>query len=256
MIIIMRYIIYLYIIIIVLILLKQVNLLERFFGIERFESINSNSLVNNSVSNINSPNFPKYLELKNLSRCSSPLRFFYGLNKNYLWNDGRKINMEVLRQESRNFVVYRDEKYKLRDLFYKSSNLLLNGKPVHFQLNLYHSNINGDCDMEIIIPLIMSKNNIVRDVELLEKRRIPEYRGESKKFGSVNMIDLSVIGNLLKKSEYYKYNLSDKYHWLITDPVNISLDYGVSLDRALRDKYSERILNESSLFDNGDYEFY
>lgn len=251
-------IIYSLIIIVGLIILKKVNLLERFFGrTENFDSImEQNHMVHNSLKHFKSPEFPKVLEISNLPKCTYSMRYFYGKNVNYIWNNGKFVNIPILRQTTRNYIIYEDRKYKLTDIRFSPSVLTMKNKPHLLQIAFIHSDPTAKCEIHIIVPLIFSKTNNVKELEFLNKNDIPQYRGGTRDFGKVLNLQLQDIGQHLEKQTFYKYELLKNYTWLITEPKNINIELGLRLDESLKVKYRDRILNQETNFLDDDYDFY
>jgi len=236
---------YTYLIIIGLIILKQINLLERFLFKEPFKALNADTHMENSNVNLfKAPEPPGYLVLDKLPECTYSLKFFYGKNKNYLWNNGKYINMEVLRQDTRNYLIFQDDKYKLRDIRLQVASIIAGGKPSHFQLNLVHSNTTATCDLEIIIPIIISREDNVRELEFLKEDEVPQFMGGGREFSQVVEVDMKDIGNLLEKQRFYKYDLLKNYNWLITKPMNININLGLKIDEALKSMFEQKILDK------------
>jgi len=251
-------IIYSLLIIIGLILLKQINLLERFFGTkEYFESIMANSHMNeNSLKHFKSPEIPKVLEISTLPKCSYSMKYFYGKNVNYIWNNGEYVNIPILRQTTRNYLIYQDKKYKLTDIRIGSSVITMKNKPHLLQINFIHSNPTATCDLHIIVPLVLTKDNISKEIEFIPKEEIPQYRGGTRDFGRVLNIDLKNIGMLLEKQTFYKYDLLKNYNWLICEPMNMEPELGLRFIESLKVKYEENIKQQETNFLEDDYDFY
>jgi hypothetical protein len=238
---------YTYLILIGLIILKQINLLERFLLFkENFQALNSEShMINSSLDHFKAPEPPGYLEIDKLPECTYSLKFFYGKNKNYIWNNGKFINMEVLRQDTRNYLIFQDEKYKLRDIRLQIASIIANGKPSHFQLNLVHSNTTATCDLEIIIPIIISREDNVKELEFLTEEQVPQFLGGGREFSNVIEVNMKDIGSLLEKQKFYKYDLLKNYNWLITKPMNININLGLRIDEALKSMFEQKILDKA-----------
>jgi len=251
-------IIYSLIIIIGLILINQVNLLERFFGTkEYFDSIMKDThMTHNSLKYFKAPMFPDVLEISKLRKCSYAMRYFYGKNINYIWTNGKYINIPILRQITRNYLIYQDKKYKLTDIRLEPSVLTMNNKPYLLQVRFLHTNPIATCDLHIIIPLNLTKNKNIKELEFIPKEDIPQYRGGTRDFSKVVNIQLKDIGSLLEKQHFYKYDLLENYNWLITDPMNINSTIGLKILASLKVKHDQKIKNTNTNFLESDYDFY
>lgn len=211
---------------------------------ENFKAINYNNLDRNKLINLDLPSIPKVILLENLPVCNRPIEYFYGFNQNYIWNDGEVVNIDILRQISRNYIIYdKKDRFHLRAIRFSKSNILDNGKSYLLQLELIHSGVKGLCNFDIIVPLEFSKDS---QLNILNKNDIPEYSCCSKKYGKIVKQELKQLSDLLNKNKFRKFNINSKQHILVSEPIKISVDLGLDILEKLKSKNENEIKEESS----------
>lgn len=215
---------------------------------ENFNSIVENKMDNFKLSHFENPNIPDVIELSNLPKCSVPIEYFYGFNQHYIWNDGEKVNIDILRQISRNYLIYNNEnRFHLRAIRFEKSNILDNGKAYLLQLNLVHSGSKSLCDFGIIVPLEFSMNP---ELDILKKSQVPQFKCCGKKYGGTVKQELKQLSDILNKITFKKYDISKTNHLLISQPVKISVDLGLDILEKLKSKGESDIEAESSWLEN------
>lgn len=204
---------------------------------ETFESINSNDMNTQKLGVLNLPNIPEIIIPEKLPDCTVPIDFKYGYNENYIWNDGESVNIDVLRQVSRNYLLYNNkDRFQLRAVRFTESNILDGDKGYLLQLVLVHSNPRGVCNFDIIIPLSFSKNN---ELHIITKDEIPQYKSGGKEFGNIVKQNLEEISEFLKKTRFRKYDINKNQHLLITDPMNFSVEIGMEILNKMKTREDE-----------------
>ena len=214
---------------------------------EGFKSINNNDMDDNKLVNFDFPEIPKVIQLSNLKKCSPKLKFYYGYNQHYIWNNGDSVTIDVLRQNSRNYMFYNDTKFHLRGISFERSNLLLDNKTYLLQINLIHSGTLGQCDFKLIIPLEFSNNE--SDIDFIQSYEIPKYKCCDKIYGKVIKHQLDKLSNLLNQSTYKKYDINNKHHLLFANPLKISSYLGLDIINKLNSKNEHNIKIEDSWLD-------
>ena len=228
---------YLLVLVFVILLLNKDNK-------ENFESINNINMDNNKISHFDFPEMPDVIELEKLPLCSEPVDTYLGYNQNYLWNNGEFINVDMLRQVSRNYIIFnKKDRFQVRAMRIGKSNILDNGKSYLLQLTFVTSGSTGMCDFNIVVPLVFSK---VPELKLLNKSDIPQYKCCGNKFGPVIKHDLTEINEFLGKTTYRRYNLNSKQHLLVSLPAKISVDLGLDILEKLKSKGEDDILEKAS----------
>lgn len=213
-------------------------------GKEKFKPMTDLNLDQNKILNFDFPVIPKVIELEKLSNCSPKINYFYGYNQHYIWNDGSSVTIEILRQISRNYLIYNeDTRFHLRAIRFEKSNILDNGKAYLLQLTLVHSGTMGMCNFSIIVPLKFTENP---EITIVKKSDVPQYKCCSKEFGKVVKEELGKLSSLLNQTTYKKYNINKRQHLLITRPINISVDLGLDILEKLKSKNESLIEDESS----------
>lgn len=214
---------------------------------ENFIPISDKKLDNNKLNLFDFPKIPKVIELKDLTTCSTRIKYYYGYNQHYIWNDGKKVNIDILRQVSRNYLIYNNEtKFHLRAIRFEESNILDNGKAYLLQLNLIHSGTTGLCDFSIIVPLEFSKT---KELDILNKDDIPQFKCCGKKYGKVVKQELKQLSDILNKTSFKKFDINKTQHLLISKPVKISVDLGLDILEKLKSKNENKILLEDTWLD-------
>lgn len=232
--------IYLYLLVIIFILLLYFNK----SSMEYFTAINSYKMDLNKLKLFDFPDIPKIIELDNLPKCNIPIKYFYGYNQHYIWNDGEKVNIDILRQISRNYLIYNNEtRFHLRAIRFEKSNILNNGKAYLLQIKLVHSGTSGLCDFGIIVPLEFS---LTPELNILNKHDVPQYKCCSKKYGLVVKQELKQLSDILNKTIFKKYDINKTNHLLISQPIKISVDLGLDILDKLKSKGEDKISQESS----------
>jgi len=215
---------------------------------EKFNSIVENEMDNFKLSHFDTPEIPDVIELQNLSKCSVPIEYFYGYNQHYIWNDGKKVNIDILRQVSRNYLIYNNEnRFHLRAIRFEKSNILDNGKSYLLQLNLVHSGTKSLCDFGIIVPLEFSLNP---EIDILKKSQVPQFKCCGKKYGKIVKQELKQLSDILNETTFKKYNISETNHLLISKPVKISVDLGLDILNKLKSLGESEIESKSSWLEN------
>lgn len=211
---------------------------------ENFEPLNFNKMNGNKLGLMDIPNVPDVIELSELPKCQNPIEYFYGFNQNYIWNNGKVINIDMLRQVSRNYLIFNNsERFQLRAMRFKKSNILDNGKAYLLQIELIHSGAIGLCDFNIIIPLVFSMEP---ELKLFNKSSIPKYKCCGKTFGKVVKHDLKEITEYLSNTQFKRYNINSKQHLLVSSPAKISVDLGLDILNKLKSKNEHEITKKSS----------
>lgn len=211
---------------------------------ENFEPLNYNIMDGNKLGLMDIPNIPDVIELEKLPLCQNPIDYFYGYNQNYIWNNGKVVNIDMLRQISRNYLIFNNsDRFQLRALRFKKSNILNNGEAYLLHIELIHSGATGMCDFNIIIPLEFS---MTPELKLLKKSDIPQYKCCGKTFGKVIKHDLKEVTEYLQNTEFKRYNINRKQHLLVSKPAKISVDLGLDILNKLKSKNENKISQKSS----------
>lgn len=231
--------IYLYVLVIFFVIL-----LFRTKNKERFESINNLDMDNNKVTNFDFPEMPELIELEQLSVCSQPVDTYLGFNQNYIVNNGEFVSIDMLRQISRNYVIFnKKDRFQVRSMRIGKSNILDNGKSYLLQVTFVTSGATGLCDFNIVVPLEFSKEP---ELKLLNKNDVPQYKCCSNKYGPVIKHDLKEVSKFLGKTTYRRFNLNSKQHLLVSLPAKISVDLGLDILEKLKSKGEDEISQKES----------
>ncbi|ADO67093.1 hypothetical protein crov060 [Cafeteria roenbergensis virus] len=214
-------------------------------SMEHFTYIYDTFMDTHKISNFDFHTIPQVIELSKLSNWNEPLEYSYGYNQHYIWNDGDKINIDILRQ-NRNYISYNETKFYLRAIRFEKSNILDRGKTYLLQLSLIHSNIVGST-IHIIIPLEFSPNY---GLNIITKSDIPQFKCCGEKYGSVIKQELKQISDILNKTNYKKYHINNNNYLLISTPVKLNVNLGMDILSKLTSKYEHIIENKSSWLDN------
>lgn len=210
---------------------------------ESFKAINYHNLDRNKIGVLDFPEIPKYINLSKLTNCQDiNIKFNYGYNLNYIWNNGKYIGVDILRQ-SRNHLVYNGKPFQLRVVQIGKSNLIDGDKSYLLQLELLHSDFYRPCNFKIVIPIELTPEK--SDIELFNLKDILQYKCCDKNYGRTIENNFYNLANLINQSRFKKYDLSTKQHLIFTVPLKVSITYGMSIINKLNSKYEHKIVNKS-----------
>jgi len=208
---------------------------------------NNDTMDTHKIGVLDFPNIPKVIKLDNLPDCTVPITFRYGYNQNYIWNNGDYVNIDILRQISRNYILYNNkDRFQLRAVRFSKCNILDNGNAYLLQMFLVHSSPLAQCNFDIVIPLKFTRNNTL---QLVTKDQVPQYEGGGKTFGGIVKSELGVISNFLTNTKFKKYDINKKQHIMVSKPMEIDVELGMDILNKL-EPTANKILNEESWLEN------
>ena len=186
------------------------------------------------VEGLEKMNYPKKLEITNLQKTYPQLFFRYGNNNNHLINDGRSIWQNMIRYIN-NRVIICGYRYGLSRIEWQKSVLNWKNQEVGLELHLVNTLVESNKTVTFVIPLSLvdirregfvdlGYNNQQTDVPTLNPlitkcEQVPSYFCCTPNTGPMVNFNLCPVANLLLKQKYfYKYEMSSRSTWYVTEP--------------------------------------